>query len=353
MAVNAAEALLTTRGDDRAAVEQAVGYHEKALGIHPRNRIATDAYRLSRLYLDGIQALEKDDRSQARAQLTALLAEAPTYAGGAALRRLYELTVAEGEDALATGDIPAAVDAFDRALGLGVSDTSAASQGKQIALAATPTPTPRPTDTPPPTAAPTPWAVVPAGPISVRSGPDRTYPVVGELQAGAQITITGRRPDGAWLKVCCVAGQEVWVAAPLLEVRGQIALAPEIIPPSATPRPAATPAPTRVRPTATPQLFACISGNVRNAAGGVGLQGWTVTVQDPSGAVRALKTNRAGFYRFNDLGSGSHIVSLTMQEGWRAISPQTVTVEMAASPTCVGVDFWNEPAVGPAPTPVR
>jgi tetratricopeptide (TPR) repeat protein len=349
--LNAAEALLAVKGDDLASVEQAVSYHERALGIHPRNRNATDAYRLSRLYLDGLQAMAQGDRSRARSQLTGLLGEAPNYAEGAALRQLYQLTVAEGKDALTAGNIPAALEAFDRALGMGVKDASAASEGKQIALAATPTPTPPPTNTPPPTPAPTPWAVVPTGPVSVRSGPDRTYPIAGELAQGAEVTITGRRPDGLWLKVCCVSGKEVWVAAPLLQVGGALDQAVVITPPTPTPRPAATQAPTRVRPSATPQLVACISGNVRNAAGGDGMFGWTVTAQDPSGVVRTARTNRAGFYRLNDLPPGAHIVGEAMQDGWRAVSPQSATVQVATSPTCIGVDFWNEP--GPAATPIR
>ena len=303
--LNAAEALLSSSGDDLSSVRQAASYHEKALAIHPRNLIATDAFRLSRLYLDGLLALEQGDRSRANTQLAALLAEAPNYAGGAALRRLYQLTVAEGEDALAAGNISQALVSFDRALGMGVKDTSAAGQGKQIALAATPTPTPPPTDTPPPTLAPTPWAVVPSGPVSVRSGPDRTYPVAGELAQGAQVTITGRRPDGLWLKVCCVSGKEVWVAAPLLEISGALDQAVVIVPPTATPRPVASPTPTRVRPSPTPQLVACVSGNVRNAAGGVGLAGWTVTVQDPTGVVRSARHEPVGILPLQRSGAGS------------------------------------------------
>ncbi len=352
--LNAAEALLATRGDDRTAVEQAVDYHQKALGIHPRNRSATDAYRLSRLYLDGMQAVAARDLPRARVQFEALLAEAPDYAGGAALRQLYELTVAEGRDALAAGNIPAALETFDRALGFGVTDTTAAQQGKQIALAATPTPTTPPTNTPSPTSQPTPWAVVPAGTISVRSGPDRTYPIVGELAQGAEITITGRRNDGAWLKVCCVAGKEVWVAAPLLDVKGPLALAPEIVPPTATPRPAATLGPTRVRPTATPSLYACVSGHVYTTAGGAGLSGWTITLQDPTGALRTTRSNRAGFYRFSELAAGAHVVGVETQSGWRMVSPQSVPVEVSMTETCATVDFWNEPeGAGPPPTPVR
>lgn len=346
--LNAADALLTTHGDDLNSVEQAVGYYEKSLGIHPRNRIATEAYRLSRIYLDGLHALAQGDRSRAHAQLTALLSESPAYANGAALRQLYNLTVAEGRDSLASGDIPAAVETFDRALGMGVNDTSAAQQGKQIALAATPTPSPTPTPEP------TPWAVVPSGPVSVRSGPDRTYPVVGELAQGAQVTITGRRPDGAWLKVCCVAGQEVWVAAPLVQVKGNLALAPDIIPPTATPRPAATPAPTRVRPTATPQLYACVSGHVFTTAGGTGLNGWTVKLQEPGGAIRTARSNRAGFFKFADLPAGAYVVSVDTQGGWHLISPQAVPVDIQMTEACVTVDFWNEPeGDGPPPTPVR
>ena len=64
--LNAAEALLSSSGDDLSSVRQAASYHEKALAIHPRNLIATDAFRLSRLYLDGLLALEQGDRSRAQ-----------------------------------------------------------------------------------------------------------------------------------------------------------------------------------------------------------------------------------------------------------------------------------------------
>jgi tetratricopeptide (TPR) repeat protein len=352
--INAANALLETRGDDLSAVEQAVGYHEKALGIHPRNRIAGDAYRLGRLYLASAQAVAQGDLARARAQLVALLAEAPDYANGAAMRQLYNITVNEGREALAAGDIPAALERFDRALALGVQDTSDASAGKQLALAVTPTPTPTATNAPPPTPEPTPWAIVPAGPIGVRSGPDRTYPVVGQLEQGAQVVVTGRRPDGLWVKVCCVAGEEVWVAVPSLTVNGALALAPEVIPPTPTARPIATPAPTRVRPTATPQLYACVSGHVYTTAGGTGLVGWAVTVQEPGGLVRATRTNRSGFYRFSELPSGSYLVAIESQPGWRLVSPQSAPADVRMTEVCSTVDFWNEPeGEGPPPTPVR
>jgi hypothetical protein len=137
-------------------------------------------------------------------------------------------------------------------------------------------------------------------------------------------------------------------------VRGALALAPEIIPPTATPRPAATPAPTRVRPTATPKLYACVSGHVYSTAGSTGLAGWTITLQEPGGAIRTVRSNRAGFYRFSELAAGAHVISVETQPGWRLVSPQSVPVDVQMVETCSGVDFWNEPeGAGPPPTPVR
>jgi outer membrane protein assembly factor BamD (BamD/ComL family) len=348
---NAAESLLARRGDDIEAVTQVVGYYERALDVDPQNQLAMDAYRLSRWYLDGLQAIADNDRARARDAFVALEVEAPNYANGAARRRLYELALAEGQDALAAGNNALALEWFDRALGFGVADAGAALRGRQLALAvtATPTPTPPPTHTPSPSPAPSPWAIVAAGAVSAYAGPDDAYPTVGQLAQGSEVTITGRRPDGLWLKVCCVDGREGWVAASQLEVSGSLALAPEIIPPTATALP--TVAPASPEPTATPELFACISGYVLNSAGAVGFEDWLVTVQEPTGARYNLRTNADGFYRFDDLAVGANILSVAVADGWRAISPQRVTVEVAAAEYCVEVDFWMRP--GPPPTPVR
>ena len=195
--INAGEALLKAEGGSLDEAKAAVEYFGQALAIHPRNRTASDARRLGGLYLDALQALARGDSEQARSQLSALVGESPSYADGQAALRLYELIVAAGRDALAAGDIPSALERFDRAQGLPVSDTSAAQQGAALAAAATPTPshaTPRNTATATPI--PTPWASVLAGPVSVRSGPRSAYPSIGRTGAGSH----GRDywPPGRW-----------------------------------------------------------------------------------------------------------------------------------------------------------
>ena len=130
-----------------------------------------------------------------------------------------------------------------------------------------PTDTPLPTDTPPPTATPEPTATAaptatdtPAAPYVVankaanlRSGPGTNYPVVGSAAAGKQHEITGRSPDGAWLKICCINAAAAWVARSVVTVGGDAAsvkVAANIPtpPPSPTPKPTSPPAPPIQRP---------------------------------------------------------------------------------------------------------
>jgi len=67
--------------------------------------------------------------------------------------------------------------------------------------------------------------------------------------------IMGNTPDGAWLLVCCMANQPVWVSADLVEAKGPVDMIPvltpaptPIPPPPPAPRPTATPAPTPMPP---------------------------------------------------------------------------------------------------------
>ena len=163
------------------------------------------------------------------------MSESPAYAGGQAARRLYELLVVAGQHALAAGNVPSALQQFDRAQELPVEDTSAAGRGVALARAATPTASPTARNTATSTAVPTPWASVPRGPVNVRSGPGDAYPTVGELAQDAKVPITGRREDGAWLRVCCTAkGMEGWVSSPLLQVTGPLKKAAVVTLPAAT-----------------------------------------------------------------------------------------------------------------------
>lgn len=122
-----------------------------------------------------------------------------------------------------------------------------------------PTMTPAPTFTPgPPTATPTNTGT-PLPPVTirvkvdqanVRQGPGQFYPPVTRLDAGTEVTVVGRNRNGDWWKICCVNGQDVWIADSVVEVEGPIWAVAEVTnipPPPPTPippPPTATLAPT-------------------------------------------------------------------------------------------------------------
>jgi hypothetical protein len=109
-----------------------------------------------------------------------------------------------------------------------------------------PTPTPTRTGTPLPPVT----VKVKVDKSNVRQGPGSAYPVVTRLDQGTNVTVVGRNRDGDWWKICCVNGQDVWIADAVVEVTGPIWAVPEatnIAPPPPTPippPPTATPAPT-------------------------------------------------------------------------------------------------------------
>jgi len=82
----------------------------------------------------------------------------------------------------------------------------------------TETPTPQPTETPAPTPTPTasPYAVVGADGVNVRSGPDTSNALLGFLEAGIEVPITGR--DGEWWQIT-YNGAPGWVYGPLVTAR--------------------------------------------------------------------------------------------------------------------------------------
>lgn len=122
-----------------------------------------------------------------------------------------------------------------------------------------PTAPPPPTFTPgPPTATPT-RTGTPLPPVTVkvkvdksnvRQGPSQSYPVITRLDLGTEVTVVGRNSAGTWWKICCVNGQDVWIADSVVEVTGPLWAVPEVTnipPPPPTPippPPSATPAPT-------------------------------------------------------------------------------------------------------------
>jgi len=136
-----------------------------------------------------------------------------------------------------------------------------------VIVTATPQPPPTatpgpPTQPPPPTATPGPPTATPTStgtplpPVvvsvkvdkaNVRQGPGLLYPVITRLDAGTEITAVGRNRNGDWWKVCCVNGQDVWIADSVVEVTGPIWTVAEIgnvPPPPPTRPPPPTPLPT-------------------------------------------------------------------------------------------------------------
>jgi hypothetical protein len=231
-----------------------------------------------------------------------------------------------------------------------------------LARVATPTSSPTPLITATSTGVPTPWASVPKGTINLRSGPGSAFPTIGELAQGARVRVTGRREDGAWLRVCCTAdGREGWASAPLLQVGGALDQAEIVKLPTATvtrarptatrARPSATRAPTD---TATPEPTVCVQGRVLNVAGGQGIADWLVRLVDSSGIEKASRTDPSGSYRFSELPVGAATITVDLASGWRTVSPLPARAVVAPSDGCVIVDIWAERAPsdsGPGPTP--
>ena len=86
-----------------------------------------------------------------------------------------------------------------------------------LAVTVAEAPTATPTATPaPPTATPTPTPVVSAEvtlyALNVRQGPDTSFPRVGTVRIGQQLTVLARNAEGTWVHVCCVDGQSGWVS---------------------------------------------------------------------------------------------------------------------------------------------
>lgn len=120
--------------------------------------------------------------------------------------------------------------------------------------APTPVPEQQATDTPTPEpAAPAQAkAVITNAQANVRTGPGTNYALAGTLERGAEFEIVGKNPAGDWFQLCCLNGQNVWIADFLVDTSGPVdAVAVADIPappPVAAPAPAA-PAPA---PVATP-----------------------------------------------------------------------------------------------------
>jgi serine/threonine-protein kinase len=117
------------------------------------------------------------------------------------------------------------------------------------------TSTPIPVLTAAPSPAPGKPQIVTSHAINVYSGPGSSYVKMGQTAASDTLDIIARNGDSTWWRVCCVAGEPVWIEADLVEVQGDTSDVPVamVTPPTATPTPipTSTHTPTPI-PTDTP-----------------------------------------------------------------------------------------------------
>lgn len=64
--------------------------------------------------------------------------------------------------------------------------------------------------------------------MNVRTGPSTRYAILGKINSGDVLTITGKLNDGTWLRVQFNDQQLGWVSTPLVEVIGDLAGAPVV-----------------------------------------------------------------------------------------------------------------------------
>jgi SH3-like domain-containing protein len=113
---------------------------------------------------------------------------------------------------------------------------------------------PAATAAPAPTLAPVPMASVKFDAVNLYSGPSSANVRVGVVIRRQVCNITGRNLASSWLLLTCADGQQGWIDARLVDVRGNVAIVLVVNVTMATPTPRA-PAATAT-PTAVPQLFA-------------------------------------------------------------------------------------------------
>lgn len=131
-----------------------------------------------------------------------------------------------------------------------------AAQASEAVATEAPVAEPTATDTPAPQQA---KAVITNAQANVRTGPGTNYTVAGTLERGAEFEIVGKNPAGDWFQLCCLNGQNVWIAGFLVDTSGPVdgvAVAADIPapPPTAPPAPTATPAPAQPTPVPAPSF---------------------------------------------------------------------------------------------------
>jgi fibro-slime domain-containing protein len=100
-----------------------------------------------------------------------------------------------------------------------------------------------------------------------------------------------------------------------------------------------------------PELY-CIEGDKINNDTGLGIPGWTISLQNATGMEMATTTNSTGGYRFCDLLPGDYTVCELIQAGWTNVSPTCIDVTIVAA-NITDIDFLNMPDSTPQDPPVE
>ncbi|MCX7853429.1 MAG: tetratricopeptide repeat protein, partial [Caldilineales bacterium] len=173
------ERLVAERGDDPAAVREAIQRFNAALTIHPDNQRAATARRLATAYENGMRAAARRDWPAVIGHLQPVQRQRSDYAGGRVNCLLYEAYVALAEQETGQGQYREALAHAQAALALEppCGDTESARQIEQAVLLALATPTPTSTATATPTATPLPTATpTPTRTPTPTATPTRTFP---------------------------------------------------------------------------------------------------------------------------------------------------------------------------------
>jgi uncharacterized protein YraI len=91
-------------------------------------------------------------------------------------------------------------------------------------------------------------ATINSNSINLRSGPGTGFGIAGQGTQGQRLVVVGRNEAADWYEVCCIAGNNVWVAAFLVDLSGDLSsvAVSQNIPATPTPGPTAVPPATPV-----------------------------------------------------------------------------------------------------------
>jgi len=192
------------------------------LAERPEDSGARDGRRRAGAYLDGRTAWEAKDYAKAIAAWQPLASEMAGYAD--VVDRLYLAYIAFGDQLCARQsdeNIQKAREQYSLARQLVPARPEALDKLRQCQL---PTPTPPPTPTPLP--GPHLAELTGTDTLRVRVGPGAGYFVLGKLDAGTSVTITGRTADSRWIYVEASSDRRGWVAGEYLKANYPLSAAP-------------------------------------------------------------------------------------------------------------------------------